>query len=124
VDLTAEKVVAVGSVFNRQTDPSISWLLKRLHVRGIKVHALGFKKPGLKRSGRYLASADSMAWSFEARMLPEKNRCRDDATHRVCNNCYEYAWKWLNQLHEEVTLEGIGTALRRDGLDSPNAGHD
>ena len=48
------------------------------------------RHPGLRRVRGLLASADSMAWSFDARRtdpLPGH-------THKSCANCLEYALRW------------------------------
>jgi hypothetical protein len=63
VDLTRESVVGVGSCCRRQDTTEIEDVFRALYRLGIKTHAFGLSIPGLRRSARYLQSADSMAWS-------------------------------------------------------------
>jgi hypothetical protein len=67
VDLTTEPVVGVGSVCRRQSTAEIGQIMQTLHGAGIACHGFGVKKEGVERYGRYLVSADSMAWSYTAR---------------------------------------------------------
>jgi hypothetical protein len=124
IDLAAEAIVCVGSVFNRQEDDSIIRMLRKLHHRGIKTHALGFKRPGLIRAGAYIASADSMSWSFEARRRYKTESCGDPgAKHKHCGNCYAFARRWLLRLHQEVPLdESLDLAVGRHGLGGAGPG--
>ncbi len=43
-----------------------------------------------------LESADSMAWSYDARRAPALAGC----THRNCANCLEYALRWRRRVNE------------------------
>jgi hypothetical protein len=70
VDLRALPVVGVGSVCRRQDTGMVERLLHDLHGMGIRCHGFGFKLGGLRRSVKWLESADSMAWSFAARRRP------------------------------------------------------
>ena len=67
IDLAAFPVVGVGSVCRRQHTNEIAALIKELHAFGLKLHGFGVKMRGLKKVNDYLASADSLAWSFAAR---------------------------------------------------------
>jgi hypothetical protein len=94
VDLTAEPVVGVGSVCRRQSTPEIGRIMQTLHDAGISCHGFGVKKEGVERYGRYLVSADSMAWSYVAR----RNWPLPGCSHRSCANCSRYALRWRNEL--------------------------
>lgn len=91
VDLTAEPLVGVGSVCRRQGTDEITTLFRALKARGIRCHGFGLKMSGLRQSAHDIASADSMAWSFQARA----NGTRlPGCTHLKCNNCPRYALAW------------------------------
>lgn len=93
-DLTQERVVGVGSVCRRQGTTEATELFKGLHACGLKLHGFGLKLKGLKDSAEYLASADSMAWSYNARKNPPLPGC----THPRCNNCILWATRWREKL--------------------------
>jgi hypothetical protein len=90
VDLHAEPLVGLGSVCRRQNTDEIGWLVQSLALTGLRLHGFGVKRTGLERYGHYLASADSMAWSFRARRSPPL----PGHTHMNCANCHEYALLW------------------------------
>lgn len=94
VDLTAEAVVGVGSVCRRQNTSEGGLIMQTLYQHGIRCHGFGFKKEGIVRYGRYLASADSMAWSYTARRDWPMAGC----SHRNCANCSRYALRWRAEL--------------------------
>lgn len=106
IDLATLPLVGIGSVCRRQHTGMAEDLIRELHGMGIKVHGFGFKLDGLRRTARYLESADSLAWSFAARkadgpMMPE-------CTHAKCANCLPWALKW-----REKVLRAIGSGERR-----------
>jgi hypothetical protein len=94
VDLTTEPVVGVGSVCRRQSGDEAAGIISQIVSLGIACHGFGFKKDGLEKVGRFLASADSMAWSFNARRNPPLPGC----THKSCANCLRWALKWRDEL--------------------------
>lgn len=94
VDLTAERTVGVGSVCRRQGEGSISAILDSLARRGLNLHGFGVKTQGLRISAPYLVSADSMAWSFRARMDAREGGRHPGCTHKTCANCIHYALRW------------------------------
>lgn len=98
VDLTVEPLVGLGSVCRRQHTGMAEDLIRRLSADGIRLHGFGFKLNGLRRAGRYLASSDSMAWSFEARNSDPLPGCK----HRNCANCYTYALWWRDKVIRAV----------------------
>lgn len=96
VDLRAAPLVGVGSVCRRQSTIRISLLLHELHDEGLRLHGFGLKAQGLRLAAPVLASADSMAWSLNARKsrpLPEH-----EGKHKSCANCLEYATTWRADL--------------------------
>lgn len=94
VDLTAEPVVGVGSVCRRQSTAEIGSIFGALSGAGIACHGFGVKKEGVARYGRFLTSADSMAWSYRARRSWPLPGC----THKSCANCSKFALRWRDEL--------------------------
>lgn len=92
VNLPDEHLVGLGSVCRRQSTEQIGVIVSTLHGMGLRLHGFGVKRQGLERYGHMLESADSMAWSYAARVesarLPE---CRHAGP---CNNCLAYALRW------------------------------
>lgn len=89
-DLAALPVVGVGSVCRRQGTAEAEAIVTRLARRGLRLHAFGVKVAGLTRYGGLIGSADSMAWSFNAR----RNAPLPGHPHKNCANCPEYALRW------------------------------
>ncbi len=105
IDLRAEPVVGVGSVCRRQATEEIGALMAELAAEGLRLHGFGVKKAGLLAYGHHLASADSMAWSFNARMDANHARrdgydwlCPGGESHSSCNNCVHYATAWRSRV--------------------------
>jgi hypothetical protein len=94
IDLTDEAIVGVGSVCRRQGMVRVSLLLGTLADEGLRLHAFGFKKNGLRMSAAHLVSADSLAWSLNARRSPPLEGC----AHASCANCQEWALLWRAEL--------------------------
>jgi hypothetical protein len=94
IDLRAEPVVGVGSVCRRQGTTEIADIFRELRLAGIACHGFGVKTRGLARYGVDLVSADSMAWSYDARRAEPLPGC----THRNCANCSLYALRWRRRL--------------------------
>ncbi len=94
-DLSREPIVGVGSVCRRQATSEGEAVFRRVARLGLRIHAFGVKTDGLKRYGSLLASADSMAWSFAARVRPVRlPGCR----HETCANCFKWACQWADGL--------------------------
>lgn len=105
-DLRNEPLVGIGSICRRQRTDEIGQLVKRISKMGISLHGFGVKKSGLQKYGKYLASADSLAWSYEARY--SKRRCLDTKHHptsKACNNCLTYALEWRERLLNSLSLD-------------------
>ena len=93
VNLAKYPLVGLGSICRRQGTAEAHDVMAALHKRGItRLHGFGVKKQGLARYGHLLASADSLAWSYDARMGPI--RLPGCTTHKNCANCLHYALIW------------------------------
>lgn len=99
--LQDEKVIGVGSVCRRQATEEAEAILRTLSRQRLRLHGFGLKMYGLQALDGYMASADSMAWSFHARQQ-HKPLCRPTATHINCANCLEYALRWRRWLLGKV----------------------
>jgi hypothetical protein len=109
VDLTTAGLVGVGSVCRRQSTGQGGDILTALHQAGVtRLHGFGFKTLGLARWGHLLASADSMAWSAQARRQPPLPGCTG---HRSCANCLRYALRWRDRVHTTITTATAQPAL-------------
>lgn len=100
IDLTGEPLVGLGSVCRRQATGEAHEIIRALRARGIgRLHGFGVKTLGLLRYGHLLASADSMAWSEDAR---RRQRVVCDTVHprgaKNCANCLPFARSWRARL--------------------------
>lgn len=93
VELERERLVGVGTICRRQGTNAIASLLSCLANTGLKLHGFGVKLTGIRKGGQYLHSADSMAWSFEAR----RSSPLPGHTHKNCANCWEWARGWFDK---------------------------
>ena len=87
--------VGVGSVCRRQNTDEIGNIMEAIHNKGINIHGFGVKKQGLSKYGNFLKSADSLAWSFGARI--NKEHCKKHSINpktKNCANCFDYALEW------------------------------
>lgn len=103
VDLTAQPIVGVGSVCRRQSTAEIGRIFEALSGAGIACHGFGVKKQGVARYGRFLASADSMAWSYRARRTWPLPEC----SHKSCANCSAFALRWRDELLRQVDVPSL-----------------
>jgi hypothetical protein len=102
VDLTAAPLVGLGTVCRRQATAVVGSILADLHAAGVtRLHGFGFKIQGLQNYAGWLASADSMAWSYAARKRPVMPGC---VRHRNCANCPRFAYHW-RATHIEPLLQ-------------------
>jgi hypothetical protein len=108
IDLASLPLVGLGSVCRRQATGMAEDLIRELHARGLRLHGFGFKVGGLRRVARWLASADSMAWSFAARRSKPLPGC----THRSCANCQRYALRWHSRVSSLVERARVGPVQR------------
>jgi hypothetical protein len=110
VDLTTEPLVGLGSVCRRQATAEAHAIIAALHARGVtRLHGFGVKTLGLLRYGHLLTSADSMAWSFDAR---RKQRPLCGRAHaKNCANCLPYALAWRSRLLTDLPRTDPGAQL-------------
>lgn len=88
-------LVGLGSVCRRQGTKEIAHLVDGLCAAGIKLHGFGVKIRGLPELANKLESADSLAWSFDARRL-QRSWC--GASHKNCANCMAFALAWREKV--------------------------
>jgi hypothetical protein len=67
IDLRCEPVVGVGSVCRRQGMVEADTIVRDLSGCDLHLHVLGYKFTGTPQVLHYVDSADSLAWSFDAR---------------------------------------------------------
>ncbi|MEU7528978.1 hypothetical protein AB0A74_24830 [Saccharothrix sp. NPDC042600] len=101
IDLTKESLVGVGSVCRRQGMREAHDIVQALRERGLRrLHGFGVKTKGLALFGDLLDSADSLAWSEDARR--KGNRVLCGTVHprggKNCANCLPYALQWRARL--------------------------
>lgn len=94
IDVSELPLVGVGSVCRRQGLNEIALLFRELRLAGIRCHGFGVKTQGLLRYSRDITSADSMAWSYDARRSAPLRECG----HASCANCERYALAWRTRL--------------------------
>lgn len=102
VPLFTLPLVGIGTVCRRQQTTSAQANITILKQSGIKLHGFGLKTTGLLAVGQHLTSADSLAWSLNAR----KNAPLLGCTHKKCNNCLLYALEWRKDLLERLGSSG------------------
>jgi hypothetical protein len=108
IDLPSEPIVGVGSVCRRQATTDATTIFRRLHTDGLKLHAFGLKALGLATSAQYLASSDSMAWSFAERYKTTQCGALNKRTGQPlkgCNNCWHAALEWHTKLVASLTRQ-------------------
>lgn len=100
-------VVGVGSVCRRQSTREIAEIFRELALLDLPLHGFGVKTGGLALYGRWLTTADSMAWSYQARRNPPLPGCTG---HKNCANCMTYALAWRDRVltatetHQQLDL--------------------
>jgi hypothetical protein len=109
VDLAAAPLVGVGTVCRRQSTAQLGDILTTLHRAGVRrLHGFGVKTLGLARHGHLLTSADSMAWSAQARRQPPLPGC---TRHRNCANCPRYALRWRTHVLATIAATVVQPSL-------------
>lgn len=103
VCLACLPLVGLGSVCRRQDTKSTAAIVGRLAGDGLNLHGFGVKTTGLSRYGHLLTSADSMAWSLDARWEPGKWQEELGCSHRSCSTCPLYADKWRGLMLDKIT---------------------
>jgi hypothetical protein len=99
VDLSKAPVVGLGSVCRRQATAEIEEIVNHFHAKGYRLHGFGVKTLGLERYASKLVSADSMAWSDDARRSPEGPL--PGHTHKNCANCPDWAIRWHRRIVQQ-----------------------
>lgn len=97
VHLAEYLLVGLGSICRRQATGEIGLIVRSLG-QTLRLHGFGCKTAGLARYGRWLASADSMAWSVAGRRAPG---CAPG--HRSEANCLPYALTWRDRVAAALT---------------------
>lgn len=114
------RVFGVGSICRRQHSKDAARIITMLATSGIRLHGFGLKMQGLKKVAVHLESADSLAWSYDARRgtpLPghDKPGVVSKTGHMKCSSCLPYAMKWRDRLLGMFPKQGLGPLF--DGLD-------
>jgi hypothetical protein len=94
VQLEDYPIVGLGSIAARSDTPEVEAIV-RTFTPSLALHGFGVKVKGLLRYGRRLTSADSLAWSYQARRLPPMP---GHTAHINCANCLPYAAQWRRHL--------------------------
>jgi hypothetical protein len=102
IDLTAEPVVGLGSVCRRQATDEIEQIVRHFAGQGLRLHGFGVKTQGLGAYADGLASADSLAWSMDAR----RSDPLPGHTHKNCANCPDWAYRW----HQRIVRQHLTPA--------------
>jgi hypothetical protein len=74
---------------------------------GFALHGFGIKTRGLGRYAALLASADSMAWSYNARRHTALPGC----PHRNCANCPRWALRWRERVLAQAAVQQLAFRL-------------
>ncbi|MFJ8923901.1 hypothetical protein ACIREK_31040 [Streptomyces sp. NPDC102415] len=97
IDLAAEPVVGLGSVCRRQATSEIRQIVEYFAAKGYRLHGFGVKTLGLAQYADGLVSADSMAWSEDAR----RSAPLPGHTHKNCANCPDWAIRWHQRIVQQ-----------------------
>ncbi|AKF12401.1 queuine tRNA-ribosyltransferase [Mycobacterium phage Ashraf] len=94
IDLHNIELVGVGSVCRRQHTDEIRRVFEGILDTDpeLPVHGFGVKSLGLREYGHLLTTADSMAWSLNARKHTPLPGCIGKHVH--CGNCLDWALRW------------------------------
>jgi hypothetical protein len=76
-------------------------IVRELFDDGIKMHGFGVKSDGLPAIGDFLASSDSMAWSFTARR-EDRNLCGIPHVSPRCHHCRKWATMWADKTTAKI----------------------
>lgn len=126
IDLHDFPALGIGSVCRRGHTDEVEEMMTDLSRADLKLHGFGLKVKGLRRVAERLASADSMAWSYQARRRETLPECVEEAKqkaeerhqqglppskrngHKNCANCIRYAMKWRKRVLESMNGNGNG----------------
>ncbi len=73
-------------------------IISTLAAGGLRLHGFGVKTAGLRLYGQHLVSADSMAWSRNARAEAVRRGPAPGCSRRSCANCPHYALAWRDRV--------------------------
>ena len=107
VPLASLPVVGIGSVCRRQGVRGAIDLLVRLHGEGLRLHGFGLKTTAVRPLASFLASSDSMAWSYGA--MRHGLRCGDPPTS--CANHMHHALEWRDSVLASFDTEPLQLGL-------------
>ncbi|SEU46860.1 deazapurine DNA modification protein DpdA family protein [Nonomuraea wenchangensis] len=121
IDLTRAPLVSVGSVCRMQSTSEIGRVLGALASLGLKMHGFGVKTLGLRAFWPFLLSADSQAWSKNARAnaddiyidVPEHTHPRGGKT---CSSCHVYALAWRKRMLASLPAAPSHTVMELPGI--------
>ena len=120
IDLRREPLVGIGTVCRRQATMRASLIMNWLQSGDIRLHGFGFKTQGLISACQYLVSADSLAWSFDARRVKKEYACPWGHKHKKCVSCIDYALDWRARLLDKLRANGCidewESGYRKGGL--------
>ena len=96
ITLAEYPIVGVGSICRRQATGQIDTVISSIlrYDPDIPLHAFGVKTAGLRIYGDKVHTADSLAWSYQARREPPM----PGHSHSSCANCLEYALTWRERV--------------------------
>jgi hypothetical protein len=103
VSLKDLPIVGIGSVCRRQGTRGAVDLLVQLSGTGIKLHGFGLKTTAVLALAPFLASSDSLAWSYQARK--QQKRCGEPAY--PCANHLHYALDWRDRVLAAMGTESV-----------------
>ena len=110
IELGALPRVGLGSVCRRGSIRPVGVIAGMFAGRGYRLHGFGLKSTALRAYASYFASADSLAWSYEARVTERRlPGCRHAGP---CNNCPRWAMHWRERV--------IGAIRASEGYVPPN----
>ncbi|MFD6071009.1 deazapurine DNA modification protein DpdA family protein [Amycolatopsis lurida] len=103
IDVTAEPLVCVGSVCRLQSTVLAGQILRAVRRYGVpRIHGFGFKTLGLIKHHAYIDSADSLAWSDDARRLGHPTPDCPRPHVKNCANHLHYLLSWRTALAEKL----------------------
>jgi len=102
--LSQYPIVGLGSICRRQKTKEGINIIQTIASMGISLHGFGLKTTALKEVSTNIASADSMAWSFAGRRIPNPS----GKTKNLAND-YGYMMKWYNTLKD--SCEGLNEEI-------------
>jgi len=102
IDLWEFPQVGLGSICRRQGTREAVKIIKGLSYLGLKIHGFGLKTQAFERGAHeYLVSADSLAWSLNARKSKPHPQCVN-SNHKNCANCFIWANDWRNKVMKVI----------------------